>query len=58
MMSDEEHDQMVIDTNERVRNIEAIMEKLWEGFSAFKESPMLAALLPTPRKKVIQGEKN
>lgn len=52
MMSDEEHDQMVIDTNERVRNIEAIMEKLWEGFSAFKESPMLAALMPTPRKKV------
>jgi len=52
MMSDEEHDKMVIDTNERVRNIEAIMEKLWEGFSAFKESPMLAALLPTPRKKI------
>jgi hypothetical protein len=54
MMSDEEHDAMVIDTNTRVKNIEAIMEKLWEGFAAFKESPMLAALMPTPRKKVAK----
>lgn len=50
-MTAEEQDALILDTNTRVKNIEAIMEKLWEGFSAFKESPMLAALLPTPRKK-------
>jgi len=50
-MTEEEHDKVVLETLERVKNIEAIMQKLWDGFSAFKESPMLAALLPTPRKK-------
>lgn len=50
-MTDDEYESMLLDTHNRVKNIESIMEKLWEGFAAFKESPMLAALLPTPRKK-------
>jgi hypothetical protein len=50
-MTEDEHDKVLLDVQERVQNIEAIMAKLWDGFSAFKESPMLAALLPTPRKK-------
>jgi hypothetical protein len=49
-MNDEEK-QMLLDTHDRVKRIEEIMQKLWDGFSAFKDSPMLAALLPTPRKK-------
>jgi len=50
-MTDDEHDAMVADTNQRVKNLETLLTNLWEGFSAFKDSPMLAALLPTPRKK-------
>jgi hypothetical protein len=35
----------------KITRVEEIMQQLWDGFSALKDSPMLAALIPQPRKK-------